>query len=87
MENGHSIAYGKEKYFIQTLCIDPGNVLRFVSCAEGRVTFWSVVANTIVRRNICQIPDTPTACLFYGGRGEPDLLVGTKSGAIGMVVR
>ena len=31
--------------------------------------------------------DTPTTCLFYRVKGEPDLLVGTKKGAIGMVVR
>ena len=61
--------------------------LRFVACTEGRVTFWGVTANTIVRQNVCIVQDTPTACLFFGGKGEPDLLVGTKKGGIGMVVR
>ena len=40
-----------------------------------------------MRKNVCVINDTPTACLFFGGKGEYDLLVGTKKGAIGMVVR
>lgn len=31
--------------------------------------------------------DTPTTCVYYGSKGNPDILVGTKKGAIGMVVR
>jgi hypothetical protein len=58
-----------------------------VACTQNKVTFWSVIANTITKKTSCILPDTPTACTFYGSKGNPDLLVGTKKGSIGMVAR
>jgi len=69
------------------MCIDPNNSLNFVTCTESKVTFWTVVANTTVKKTTCILQDTPTACAFYGGKGSSDLLVGTKKGSIGMVAR
>jgi hypothetical protein len=88
-ETGYSIAYGLEKNFVYAIKLNPSNHLRFVTCTEGKVTFWAVTANAITRQNVCLLQDTPTACAFYPPlRGTPpDLLVGTRSGAVGMVVR
>lgn len=71
--------------------IDPTNSLRFAACTENKVSFWEIVANSFQKTSVCILAqETPTACLFYNGGGtvsKPDLLVGTKSGGIGIVTR
>ena len=88
-EKGLTIAVRQEKDLVHSLAIDPSDPLRFASCNDGRVTFWEVRFNLILKKKVCWLNgDTPTCCLFYQpSKGEPDLLVGTCAGTLGMISR
>lgn len=93
LEEGHSVARGEEYKFVHSFQIDPSNPLCFAACTDGLVTFWEAKASTFRRANVCCVPrDTPTVCLYYPSppqkaSSKPDLLVGTRSGCVGMVCR
>lgn len=88
-EKGLSLATREEKDLVHSLAINPSDPLRFAACHDGRVTFWEVKFNIIIKRKVCWLAgDTPTCCVYYHpSKGDPDLLVGTCSGTLGMINR
>ena len=74
---------------IHSMAINPLNPLHFATCSEGKVTFWEVSFHSIIKKKVCWLKDdAPTCCTYFNPKkGEPDLLVGTISGALGIITR
>jgi WD40 repeat protein len=88
-EKGLTIASREEKDLVHSLAINPSNPFCFASCNDGRVTFWEVKFSIIIKKKVCWLGgETPTCCVFYNPpKGQPDLLVGTSTGTLGMISR